>query len=165
MSLRIVCAISVAHSKVQSGGCVVDNIQSIHINDNTKSSNYTKHQRPTKMSMPKVPTAYPDCAAFAEQCVDDSIGARRPFKTEGEAVQFRKRMNFFRELERKQNARIYSPDDKRHGTSDYDLIQFTIKESEDGWWWVYGRRLKEGTEDIERLSDIEGASDDHQEAS
>lgn len=106
--------------------------------------------------MPKVPTAYPDCYAFMEECADDPIGARRAFKTEGEAIQFRKRCNFFRELTRKQNSMIYPPDDQRHGTSDYDSIALTVRVGEDSWWWVYGRRLSEGKEDIERLSDVEG---------
>lgn len=114
------------------------------------------------MSMSKVPTAYPDCYAFAEECVDDPIGARRPFRTEGEAIQFRKRCNYFRELDRKQNRLIYPEDDKRHGTSDYDPIAFTVREGADGWWWVYGRRLSDGKEDIERLSDVEGMTDDDQ---
>lgn len=111
------------------------------------------------MSMSTVPTAYPDCYAFAEECVDDAIGARRAFKTEGEAIQFRKRCNYFRELARKENKRIYPIDDKRHGTSDYDAIAFTVREGTDGWWWVYGRKLSEGKEDIERLSDVEGMRD------
>lgn len=111
------------------------------------------------MSLPTVPTAFPDCYAFCEECVDDPIGARRPFKTEGQAIQFRKRCHHFRELARKQNKQIYPPDDARHGTSDYDPIAFTILEDTEGEWWVYGRKLSEGKKDIERLSDIEGVQE------
>lgn len=110
------------------------------------------------MPMSNVPTAYPDCFAFCEKCVDDDVGARKAFKEEGGAMQFRNRCNYFRILTRRENARIYPEEDKRHGTSDYDAIAFTIRQGADGWWWVYGRKLALGEEDIESLSQVEAAA-------
>lgn len=116
------------------------------------------------MTLSTSPNAYPDCFTFCEKCLDDSVGARRAFKTESEAVRFRVRCNYFRKLSRRQNAELYEPDDKRHGTSDYDVISFTVREGPDGWWWVYGRKLSENEEDIESLSEVEPANDDETSA-
>lgn len=112
------------------------------------------------MALPTSPQSFPDCFDFCEKCVDDAIGARKPFKTEGEAKLFRLRCYRFRELTRQQNRSIYPPDDIRHGTSAYDELVLTISASEDGWWWVYGKRLTVGLDDVESLSQVEDKSEE-----
>jgi hypothetical protein len=107
------------------------------------------------MALPSSPNAYPDCFAFLEACVDDPIGARKPFQRRDEALHFRFRCNQFRVLTRRQNCELYPPDDKRHGTSDYDEVVMTIESSEDGWFWVYGKKMSASVDDIEPLSEIE----------
>lgn len=114
------------------------------------------------MPLPTSLNAYPDCYEFCEKCVDDPIGARRPFRTEGEAADFRNRCNRYRALTRQQNRQIYPPDDARHGTSDYDEVRFTIRMASDGWYFLYGRKVDPATAEIELLSEVEGATDDNE---
>lgn len=115
------------------------------------------------MSQPTSPNAYPDCFDFFEKCMDDPLGGRKPFKNRSEAFAFRTRAHYFRSLVRKQNAQLYSPDDKRHGTSDYDEIRMTLEPAvEEGWWWVYGRKLSRTIDDVEGLSATEPVEDEEE---
>lgn len=107
------------------------------------------------MALPRSVNSYPDCFDFCEKCSEDSVGARKPFRHREEAFHFRNRCNRFRQLTREQNKEIYPPDDKRHGTSDYDELVFTIEPGADGWWWCYGKKLSVGLDDVESLSEIE----------
>lgn len=109
------------------------------------------------MALPSSPQAYPDCFDFCEKIIDDPIGARKPFRTNGEAKLFRLRCYRFRTLTQQQNRQIYPPDDKRHGTSAYDEIVFRVMAGEDGWHWVYGKRTSTtvALDDVEPLSEIE----------
>lgn len=107
------------------------------------------------MALPSSPQAYPDCYDFLEKCIDDIVGARKPFRDRGLAMEFRQRCYYFRTLTQRQNRSIYPPDDKRHGTSDYDEIRMTIETSEDGWFWVYGKKMSININDVESLSEIE----------
>ena len=113
------------------------------------------------MSQPTSPNAYPDCFDFFEKCMDDPVGARKPFKNRSDAFDFRSRAHYYRSLVRKQNERLYPPDDKRHGTSDYDEFRMTLEPAtEEGWWWVYGRKLSRTVDDVEGLSLTEPTEDD-----
>lgn len=107
------------------------------------------------MALPSSPQSFPDCYDFCEKCIDDPIGARKPFKTEGDAKLFRLRCYRFRTLTQRQNRSIYPPDDLRHGTSAYDELTLTIAQGEDGWWWVYGKKLSVGLDDVEPLTQPE----------
>ena len=110
------------------------------------------------MTLSVSPNAYPDCFAFFEKCIDDPIGARKPFPSRSDAFDFRNRANYYRILVRRQNEKLYPPDDKRHGTSDYDEVRMSLKPAvEEGWWWVYGKKMTMMADDIEGLSEVEPA--------
>jgi|SRR5579859_261996 len=106
------------------------------------------------MALPNSPQSYPDCYDFLEKAIDDTLGARKPFKTEEECRLFRLRCYRFRELTRQQNKTIYPLEDKRYGTSDYDELVLQIHGGADDWHWVYARRLTVGLDDVEPLSSV-----------
>jgi len=102
--------------------------------------------------------AYNDCKDFLEKAVDDSKGARLPFRNETDANYYRMRCNQFRKLDRIQNAMIYDIGAKMHGHSEYDQLTLTIKQSSDGYFWVYAQKLLLNIEEVEALSEVEDTS-------
>lgn len=108
------------------------------------------------MSTSESRLSYPDAQAFFDAALADDIGARRPFKTHGAAMQFRTRCHTLRSIYRKDNVKIYpDPQHPLHGRSEYDPI--TIRDpiqDASGEWWVYAERLDVGDEEIEALSEI-----------
>jgi hypothetical protein len=98
--------------------------------------------------------AYSDCKAFMEAALDDTKGARLPFRTETDANYWRMRCNYFRRLNREENALTYDLGHKMHGRSEYDKLTMTIKQSGDGWWWVYAEKRAIDLEAIEPLSEV-----------
>jgi len=100
--------------------------------------------------------SYPDCESFLDTALEDEKGARIPFITEGQAHQFRVRLNYFRTLCREDNAKVYPERDAPlHGRCVYDPLQFTILPDSEGEWWVYARQNKINPADVERLSEVE----------
>lgn len=100
--------------------------------------------------------SYPDAQAFLDAVLADSVGARRPFATQGAAYQFRTRCHTYRAICRKDNRKIH-PDSQHplHGRSEYDPI--TIRDpvrDDEGEWWIYAVRLDTAEEDIEPLSEL-----------
>ena len=103
------------------------------------------------------PLAYPDCESFLSVALEDEIGARLPFLTEGHARQFMVRCNTFRSMCRGDNKKIKQRDDPMYGRSEYDPLQITVLPTEDASeWFVYARRYKINESEIESLSEIEG---------
>ena len=92
------------------------------------------------MALSNSTLAYTDCKEFLERAVDAERGARIPFKTEKEAEYWRMRCNQFRKLDRIDNLAIHEFGSKMHGKSEYDVISMVIKESPDGYWWVYAQK-------------------------
>lgn len=104
--------------------------------------------------------AYPDCESFLNAALEDEVGARLPFLTEGQAMQFRVRLNTYRTIVREDNADVYpSKDHPLHGRSEYDPLSFTVSGPDSaGEYWVYARRNDAREGEIERLSEIEGTA-------
>lgn len=101
--------------------------------------------------------SYPDCESFLNIALEDEKGARLPFSTEGQANQFRVRLNYFRTLCRNDNAKIFPhADDPFHGRCEYDPLEFTIVPDAAGEWWVYARVRKSVEAEVERLSEVPG---------
>lgn len=99
--------------------------------------------------------AYLDCKEFLEKALDDEVGARLPFRTSEQAEHWRMRCYQFRKLDREQNKAVFEIGHKMHGASEYDGLTMTIKESTDGWWWVYAKKNIVDAGSIEALSEIE----------
>jgi hypothetical protein len=101
--------------------------------------------------------SYPDCESFLNIALEDEKGARLPFPREGQANQFRVRLNYFRTLVRNDNAKVHpEKDHPMHGRCEYDVLQFTVVPDDAGEWWVYARINQINEAEVERLSDIEG---------
>lgn len=104
--------------------------------------------------------SYPDCEAFFNAALADDVGARLPFRTHGAAMQMQTRLNSFRVLCRKDNAKIY-PDRNHqlHNRSEYDPLQIAVVGPDaNGEYWVYAKRRDFGIVDaIEPLSALPNA--------
>lgn len=105
------------------------------------------------MSLNSSILAYEDCRTFLDRALDDAKGARRPFRTEKQALYWRLRCNKFRSLDRQQNMRIHEPGHKMYGQSDYDLLVMTIREGTDAFW-VYAEKQHLDEGEIEALSEV-----------
>lgn len=113
--------------------------------------------------MPASPSrlAYPDCEEFLNGALADDLGLRKPFGKRGGAQQFLVRLNNFRTICRKDNAKIFpEPDHPLHGRCEYDPLMINIVgPDEAGEWWVYARRLDNMDSYVEKLSEVEGNGD------
>lgn len=98
------------------------------------------------MALSNSTMAYLDCKEFLERALDESNGARIPFRDEGSAKYFQMRCNQYRTLDRTDSKLIYEPGHNLHGKSAYDTLTLTIKPSPDGYAWVYAqqRTIPEG---------------------
>lgn len=107
--------------------------------------------------------AYEDCKRLFDAALADPKGARVRLGLWETCMNFRTRMHYFRNLDRKANAQTYPPGHAMHGTSVYDpyVVRNPIRD-EDGEWWLYvePRRatemLIEGLSDIGDLIDVDG---------
>lgn len=101
--------------------------------------------------------SYPDCEAFFNRALEDEIGVRLYFQTQGHARQFYVRCNTFRSICRDDNRKMYDRDHPMYSRSEYDPIQLTVVPTEDqAEWFVYARRYRINEAEIESLGDIEG---------
>lgn len=101
--------------------------------------------------------SYPDCEQFFNKALEDPIGVRLYFQTEGHARQFYVRCNTFRTICRKDNTKIYERGSQDYGVSVYDPVQLTVIPTEDrSEWFVYARIYALNESAIESLSELEG---------
>lgn len=101
--------------------------------------------------------SYPDCEKFLTAALDDEQGARLPFLTKGMAHQFMVRLNTFRTICRKDNAKIHTDvDHPMHGRSEYDPLEIAVRGPDaEGEFWVYARKRDFAIEsEIEPLSTL-----------
>lgn len=82
--------------------------------------------------------------------MDEERGARMFFDKINEAEHFRMRANYARVLHRNENKKIHDPGTPLYGKSEYDVIVFTIKTSEDGFW-VYAQKSVLDTSRVEPI--------------
>lgn len=107
------------------------------------------------MASSKSRLAYPDCQQFLDAALEDEKGVRLPFQTYGQAMQFRVRLNTYRQIIRDDNAIVYpDPAHHLHGRSEFDELQFTIMEDSEGEYWVYAKKQHLDIAEIEKLSEI-----------
>lgn len=108
------------------------------------------------MSLPNSLGAYRDCEDLCDSALADPKGTRACLGTKGEARHMITRLNYFRSLQRDANSRMYKPGDPQHGTSAYDDLVFTMREDEEGSWWVYLEPRAKKVLTVEPLSQVEG---------
>jgi hypothetical protein len=80
--------------------------------------------------------AFADAYECMERALKDEFGIRVRFETEGHALNFRTRLNAARNIDRRDNGRIYPDTHPMHGVSEYDKVSARIREV-DGCWYIY----------------------------
>lgn len=78
------------------------------------------------MTMPKSIDAYKECDDIFERALNSPKGFFVIFADERSAIQFRIKMNVYRDKLRKKNRGIYPEDHPQHGTSPYDAYKIAI---------------------------------------
>lgn len=86
-------------------------------------------------------TSYPDIRAALDKALDSPKGVRLSFEDKKAAVTFCGRVHSFRWRDRKENQKIYSPDDPMFGRSAYDPLML--------------KRVNETTVDVVKLEAVE----------
>jgi hypothetical protein len=105
------------------------------------------------MSLPNNLDAYNAELDYFEQALADPTGIRIQFPDYGKANIFTMRMHQARSLQRALHKRIYTPDDVRHGRSEFDhLTVRQPREDTAGNWWVYVERTNATVISVEPLS-------------
>lgn len=107
------------------------------------------------MTLPKNRLAYDDVYKKFELALEDPKGIRIPFKSYSEAKYYMMRMHMARQVEREENTKIYEPGDDMYGQCAYDIFQCSLREGEDGTWFVYVEPRGKDSGEIERLSEVE----------
>lgn len=107
------------------------------------------------MSFSNSRQSYKDCEDFFVKALADDKGARLFVGPESKAEYFRARANYFRVLDRKENALIYKEGDPMYNKSVYDVLTLVLKDDTGGDWYVYAEKREIAEEDIESLSEIE----------
>jgi hypothetical protein len=111
------------------------------------------------MPLPNSILAFQDCTDFMDRALEDAAGARMIFMTEADAHNYRMRLNQARELDRRENKMIHEPGKLLHGKSEYDILQFTIRDDTEGKWWIYARKMILDESRVELLSEVEAGDD------
>jgi hypothetical protein len=111
------------------------------------------------MPLPNSILAFQDCTDFMSRALEDDKGARLFFLTEAEAQNYRMRLNQARELDRRENKMIHELGHMLHGKSEFDLLQFTIRDDVEGQWWIYARKMILDESRVELLSEVEAGDD------
>jgi hypothetical protein len=106
------------------------------------------------MANPTYLGAYEDELEKWERAMADRLGLRLAFKTYGAAVQYRGRLHQCRQLLREETL-VYESGDPRRGKCEYDKLKVTLREAEDGEWFVYIERHGVTVEAVESLSELE----------
>lgn len=103
--------------------------------------------------------AFTDCEDIFQKAMEDSVGIRVMFETEGKARHFIGRMHRFRELDRQDNAANYEKGSPMHGKSTYDQCVVRLPRKEtfangDVGWWVHIEKMTIENMIIESLSEL-----------
>ena len=102
------------------------------------------------MPIPNTRSSYPDCFELLQQALDAPHGIRimmgryDDYSATGAARQLRMRIHKARNLEREANKDIFTEDDPKWGSCDYDGLVVRIKQV-DNKIWVYIEPLTVGS--------------------
>ena len=107
------------------------------------------------MTVAQSRTAYDDVFEKFELAMTDPLGIRIAFDTQAAARTYMMRMHNARAIDRRDNAKTYPEGDPMHGQCIYDRLQCTIREGDDGSWFVYVEPRDKYVGEVESLSEIE----------
>lgn len=106
------------------------------------------------MSLPSSPLAFTDCYRYLEAADLTEWGVRIRCESMNAATFLRMRMNQARNLDRKQNRKLYPErDHPLHGNSKFDKFVFRLRNDDHGRSWLYIERHDIGLSDIEPLEE------------
>lgn len=94
------------------------------------------------------PFAFEDCRELFSRALETDKGLEVAFKTVGEAIRFRHRMNTFRAQDRKRNEKLYPEGELMHKSSTYDQLIVSIPK-ENGQMLPIIRIIKRTALDLE----------------
>lgn len=72
------------------------------------------------------PLAFDDVREIFDRALNSKRGIRIPCSSRGSAMVLRSRFNYFRKMDRTQNAEVYPPDHPMHKRSAYDRLILRI---------------------------------------
>ncbi|WP_329700472.1 hypothetical protein [Scandinavium sp.] len=78
------------------------------------------------MSFNRTPLALEDVKRVLDRALNATRGLEVNFKTRGEAIYWRGRANYFRRLDRRENAQIYDETHILHKQSIYDKLRLEL---------------------------------------
>jgi hypothetical protein len=81
------------------------------------------------MSYGSLPLSLEDVKIILDRALNARVGVRVPFSTRGQAIYWRGRANYFRRLDRRENAHIYDESHQLHKQSIYDSLRFYLEGS------------------------------------
>lgn len=90
------------------------------------------------MPLPSTIGTYADCYEIWAAALDTEGGVRTLVsKSAAQAEHMRQRMYQARKLLREHSKKVYPKDHAAYNTSEYDAFKITLREDEDGDWWLY----------------------------
>jgi hypothetical protein len=97
--------------------------------------------------------AHTDLLSAFDRAIGNGKGVRVHCGDHGDVVNLRQRAYRARELDRKENRKVYAPDDPMYGRSVYDSLIFIPRSNDEDGWFLYievssPQRLEEVMEDL-----------------
>lgn len=106
------------------------------------------------MGITQAKLAYKDCEEAWEKARSAEHGCRVRVPGYNEAINLRMRLHQCRELDRKEQRRVYeaTPEHPMYGSSAWDGLVCRLREADDSWW-VYIEKRGAGILEIEPLGE------------
>jgi hypothetical protein len=76
--------------------------------------------------------SYQDIRELFDRALMSERGLRVRLKTKGAANNLRQRMSYYRQLDRRENKKVYTENDPMHGRSQYDILILKLTEPDPG---------------------------------
>lgn len=100
--------------------------------------------------------AYRDIEEIFERAIANGKGIRIKCPTPGAAKSIQVRAYKYRTIDRKENKKIFGPDDPLHGRSAYDCLLLSVKRIKEQWYLIIEVSTSERLEAlVEDLTDEE----------
>lgn len=107
------------------------------------------------MPLPNTIDSYHRELEIFQQALNDPEGVRVCYGDKVKARQASFRFHQARALDRTESRRIYKPDDRLYGKSEFDVLVCKLREDADHEWWVYIERHGREVLAVESLSEVE----------
>ena len=102
------------------------------------------------MSMSNTRLSYDDCFELWDKA-KEAKGIRIKYASLEEAERTRARLHYARIIDRKDNEKMYTPNEPLHGRSVYDPFMIQIRQDTEDFYWVYIKPVSSDVLEIEEL--------------